>query len=100
MEISIQSDNKEVYSSVVIDKNDLTCDLAVECVVVELDVTHKTPQFIEAFEFNLVKTEGSLLYFETNKPLNDPGSHQYGLRVFPKNPDLPHRMDFAYMKWI
>ncbi len=100
MEISIQSDNNEVYSSVVIDKKDLTCDLAVECVVVELDVTHKTPQFIEAFEFNLVKTEGSLLYFETDKPLNDPGSHQYGLRVFPKNPDLPHRMDFAYMKWI
>ncbi|HLW09183.1 MAG TPA: alpha-glucan family phosphorylase [Fermentimonas sp.] len=99
-EIHIHSDNDEVYSKVVIDKKDLNCDLSVECIVVDYDIVNKTQQFIESFEFDLVKTEGSLLYFETNKILNDPGTHQYGLRVFPKNPDLPHRMDFAYMKWI
>ncbi|MGI6073664.1 MAG: alpha-glucan family phosphorylase [Fermentimonas sp.] len=94
------SGENEVYGKVVIDKKDLQADLGVECVVIESDSINQTPQFIESYEFDLVKTEGSLLYFQTDKALNDPGSHKYGLRVFPKNPDLPHRMDFAYMKWI
>ncbi len=98
--ININNGNNEVNGVVVIDRKDLKADLGVECVVIENDSIHQTPQFIESYEFKLVKTEGSLMYFETNKALNDPGTHKYGLRVFPKNPDLPHRMDFAYMRWI
>ena len=92
--------NKELYAQIVIDRKGLTCDLGVECVVVDHDTMIKEPQFVESYEFDLVKTEGSLLYFESRKALNDPGTHQYGLRVYPKNLDLPHRMDFAYMRWI
>lgn len=100
LKMKINNGNSDVYGRVVIDKKDLSCDIAVECVVVDHDNMNKEPQFIESFEFDLVRTEGSKLYFETNKQLNDPGTHQYGVRVYPKNPDLPHRMDFAYMKWI
>ena len=100
LKMKINNGNDEVYGRVVIDKKDLNCDIAVECVVVDHDNMNKEPLFIESFEFDLVRTEGSKLYFETSKQLNDPGTHQYGLRVYPKNPDLPHRMDFAYMKWI
>lgn len=92
--------NTELYGQVVIDRKDLSCDLGVECVVVDHDTMNNQPQFAESYEFDLVKTEGSLLYFESRKALNDPGMRQYGLRVFPKNADLPHRMDFAYMRWI
>ncbi|MCE5204924.1 MAG: alpha-glucan family phosphorylase [Porphyromonadaceae bacterium] len=92
--------NNEVYGRVVIDRKDMQCELAVECVVVDHDNMDQKPVFLESYEFDLVKTEGSLLYYETTKSLNDPGNHQYGLRVYPRNPDLPHRMDFAYMRWI
>ncbi|MDR2816218.1 MAG: hypothetical protein LBB62_05900, partial [Proteiniphilum sp.] len=85
---------------IVIDRKDMICDLGVECIVVDHDTIDKEPQFVESYEFDLVKAEGSLLYFESRKALNDPGIHQYGIRVYPKNPDLPHRMDFAYMRWI
>ena len=98
--MNINNDNKEIYGKVVIDRKNLKCDLAVECVVVDIYPTSKTPQFVESYDFELVKTEGSLLHFESSKALNDPGSHQYGLRVYPKNPALPHRMDFAYTRWI
>ena len=91
--------NNEVYGKIVIDRKDMSCDFGVECVVVDHAV-NKEPQFLESYEFDLVRTDGSLLYFESRKALSDPGTHQYGLRVFPKNPDLPHRMDFAYMRWI
>ena len=99
-DININNGSNKVYATVVIDRKDLACDLAVECVVVDHDNINATPQFVESYEFNLVKTNGSLQYFETNKLLNDPGLHQYGLRIYPKNSDLPHRMDFAYMRWI
>ncbi len=96
-----KSGNKnEVLGRVVIDRKELTCDLGVECVVVDHDPTSNEQQFIESCAFELVKQEGSLLYFETDSGLKDPGAHQYGLRIYPKNPDLPHRMDFAYMRWI
>lgn len=98
--IDYNSSNKEVYGRVVIDRKEMQCDLAVECVVVDLDTMDQEPAFLESYEFDLVKTEGSLLYFETCKALNNPGTHHYGLRVYPKNPDLPHRMDFAYVRWI
>lgn len=98
--MNFNNGNKEVYGRIVIDKKDLRCDLGVECVVVDHDSANNNPHFIESYEFDPIKTEGSLLYFETRKALNDPGTHQYGLRVYPKNPDLPHRMDFAYVRWI
>ncbi|WP_294082324.1 alpha-glucan family phosphorylase [Proteiniphilum sp. UBA5384] len=98
--VDFNSGHNEIYGQIVIDRKDLTCDLGVECIVVDHDTMNKEPQFLESYEFDLVKTEGSLLYFESRKALNDPGTHQYGLRVYPKNADLPHRMDFAYMRWI
>lgn len=98
--MDFNNSNEEVYGQIVIDKKEMMADLTVECVVVDHDTMNKEPRFIESYEFDLVKTEGSLLYYETRKALNDPGTHQYGLRVYPKNPDLPHRMDFAYMRWI
>ena len=98
--MDFNNSNKEVYGRVVIDRKGMQCDLGVECVVVDHDTINDEAAFIESYEFDLIKTEGSLQYFETRKALNDPGTHQYGLRVYPKNPDLPHRMDFAYMRWI
>lgn len=98
--VDFNDTNDQVYGSVVIDKKDISGDLGLECIVVEYDSIKNQANFIESYEFDLVKEEGSLLYFETKKALNDPGTHQYGLRVYPKNSDLPHRMDFAYVRWI
>lgn len=85
---------------VVINKKDIKGDLGVECVVVKYDSSTNTAKFQNVFQFNLVKQEGSLLYFEMHESLRNPGVHQFALRVFPKNDDLPHRMDFAYVRWI
>ena len=42
---------------------------------------------------------GKVIYTGEITPLK-PGVFKYGLRIFPKNPDLPHRQDFALVKWI
>ncbi len=85
---------------VVIDKKDMKGDLGVECVVVQYDSSTNKAEFLDSYDFDLVKEEGSKLYFEMHESLHNPGLHQYALRVYPKNADLPHRMDFAYIRWI
>jgi hypothetical protein len=35
-----------------------------------------------------------------NIKLKDAGVFRYGYRLFPINANLPHRMDFAYTRWI
>ncbi len=99
-EVDINDGKDKVYGEVVIDKKDIIADLGLECVVVDYDSTANKVEFVEKYEFDLIKTEGSKLFFQTKEALNDPGTHQYALRIYPKNPDLPHRMDFAYVKWI
>ena len=75
-------------------------DLGVEFVVVKHDSVTNDVKLVNTYEFDLVKQEGSKLYFKIDDTLKNPGVHQYALRVFPKNEDLPHRMDFAYVRWI
>jgi len=47
-----------------------------------------------------VKTDGSKLYFSLTQRLERAGAFKFAFRMFPKNSDLPHRMDFCYVRWI
>ena len=50
--------------------------------------------------FKLVKTEGNHYTFETSFEASEAGAYKCDVRMFPKNSLLPHRQDFAYVKWI
>ena len=50
--------------------------------------------------FKLVKTEGNHYTFEASFEASEPGAYKCDVRMFPKNSLLPHRQDFAYVKWI
>ncbi|MBF1630928.1 MAG: DUF3417 domain-containing protein, partial [Prevotella sp.] len=50
--------------------------------------------------FKLVKTEGNHYTFEALFDATEAGAYKYAVRMFPKNDLLPHRQDFAYVKWI
>ena len=82
----------------IIDTNGLGKDLALELVV------YKKEDGIENFcytkQFNVVKEEGNVLTYQLNMKLKDAGVFRYGYRLYPSNPNLPHRMDFAYTRWI
>ncbi len=99
-DVDIKSNPERVYGEVVLDKKDLKADLGVECVVVDFDSVTQQVTFSEKYDFELVKTEGSKLYFQSKEAMDTPGTHHYAMRIYPKNPDLPHRADFAYVKWI
>ena len=71
---------------------------------VELVITYKDEKgkdrVQEVCEFYMVKAEGSKLSFELVHKLTKSGEFGYGFRMFPKNSDLPHRMNFCYVRWL
>lgn len=47
-----------------------------------------------------VSIDGSVVTYELGNTIRDAGMFKYGFRVYPSNKDLPHRQDFAYVRWI
>lgn len=46
------------------------------------------------------KEEGSLVTFETASNFENAGHYKIGIRMFPNHDALPHRQDFAMVRWI
>lgn len=49
---------------------------------------------------NVVKKEGNLYTFSVTTKIDLAGSFKVAYRMFPKNPNLPHRQDFCYVRWF
>lgn len=82
----------------IVDTNGLGKDLGLELVVYKsMDGEDK---FYYTKPFDVIKEEGNVLTYQLNAKLKDAGVFRYGYRLYPVNPALPHRMDFAYTRWI
>ncbi|MDO5395911.1 MAG: alpha-glucan family phosphorylase [Bacteroidales bacterium] len=83
---------------IIVDTNGLGEDLGIEM------VTYRIEDGEEKFEgtrnFKVIKTEGDVLTYELTSKVKDAGVFRYGFRMYPKNPALPHRQDFAITRWI
>ena len=73
-------------------------DLGIEMVLYQ-EVDGES-RFVEALPFKVVAEEGDVLTYELREAVRYSGVFRYGFRVFPWNNNLPHRQDFAYLKWI
>ncbi len=58
----------------------------------------KEIHFIE--EMKPISEHQGQVTFKCVVPATRSGVYDYSFRIFPKNPDLPHRMDFPLLKWI
>ena len=59
-----------------------------------------TTKVVDKKEFLPISHEGSRAVYELEVVTEFPGSLQLGARIFPKNALLPHRQDFALVKWL
>jgi len=55
---------------------------------------------IKTIELNQVNSNKGVLTFEVEYMLRKAGMFSYSFRMFPKNPDLPHRQDLCYVRWF
>jgi len=92
---------KEYPAKVVLDLKDLkTEEVGVEMVITENGEDNGSPHLLEAVEFEVGQVEGSICTYNLDLQIMDPGAYNYGIRVYAKNPNLPHRQDFMYIKWL
>ena len=73
--------------------------LGVELVAIRTS-KHNNDKLYEVEPLKLEKAEGSHLYFGNTYQLDYAGGMKFGLRMYPQNDLLPHRMDFCYVRWI
>ncbi|MDE6145586.1 MAG: DUF3417 domain-containing protein, partial [Muribaculaceae bacterium] len=85
-------------ATVVLDTNGLGKDLGVECVAFRSEDGEE--KFSEAVALSPVSEEGSIVTYKLNHTLTEPGLFRYAFRIYPSNPALPHRQDFAWVRWI
>ncbi len=89
-----------VRIAVELDTHDLNDKgLGIELVAIRTS-THNNDKLYDHKNLELKKVEGSHLFYEINYKLNYAGGMKFGLRLYPKNDLLPHRMDFCYVRWI
>jgi phosphorylase/glycogen(starch) synthase len=74
-------------------------EIGVELVVAKQMVGQQTPDVILTEQLQLVKTEGTHATYALDISPNRTGAFDLALRVYPKNENLPYRMDFALVKW-
>lgn len=52
------------------------------------------------YQFEMGQVEGSIVTYKLNSTPENSGSYDVAIRVYARNPKLPHRMDFALVKWV
>jgi starch phosphorylase len=90
----------EYTIKIVICRGDLRSMLGVDIVYTRENPENQAIEFVHADPFVLVKEEGPRLHFELKRTAMEFGYLRAGFRVYPCNEKLPHRMDFAYVRWI
>lgn len=97
-DITNSTTGNDFATRAIIDTNGLGKDLGLEMVVYKKEDGEE--KFWYTKPFDVVKEEGNVLTYQLNMKLKDAVVFRYGYRLYPKNPNLPHRMDFAYTRWI
>ena len=86
---------------VVLDLDGLSAEeIGVEMVVTKSGGEHNTLIFSGIQEFECTHVDGSLAEYTFVQTIDETGVFDIGFRIFPKNENLPHRMDFPLVRWI
>jgi glycogen phosphorylase/synthase len=75
-----------------------------ENVGIEFIITHMGKygehQFVASEEFKLVSCKSGKCFYRASLVPERAGSFFYGIRIYPKHKDLPHKQDFYLLRWI
>ncbi|MCG8698438.1 MAG: alpha-glucan family phosphorylase, partial [Bacteroidales bacterium] len=103
LDIKIYEDPSETIEAGTVYQGHVVMDLKnikQERVGVELIVTENFKELVIRQDFELSKIDKSRAVYTIGVTIDQPGTFQYGIRVFPKHELLPHRQDFAHIRWI
>jgi glucan phosphorylase len=86
-----------VYTGhVVLDLNEISAaDIGVELVI-----TENGERLVSKHEFKLDNSTSDKATYSVEVSIKQAGTFSYGIRIFPKNENLPHRQDINLIRWI
>lgn len=83
---------------VTVDTNGIGKDLGLEL------VTYRVEDGEDIFEgtqnFKIAEQNGNVITYRLKSKIREAGLFRYAFRLYPHNPELPHRQDFAFTRWI
>ncbi len=74
-------------------------DIGVELVIANQIEFGHAANVLKTIELKRAKVEGSVVTYTLDYTPDHAGTFDCALRIFPQNERLPHRMDFALVKW-
>ena len=95
---TVANSTEDVDITLKLDTAGLGKDVKVELVVYKEE--DGNVKFHRASEFEVVATDGDVLTYSIKMPIKVNGIFRYTFRAYPWNKNLPHRQDFAYLKWF
>ena len=85
--------------SIKVDEKGLDNAVAIELVVLDTDAKgHET--VFATYPLEVVQREGNIFTFGAEIAPTNAGAFKIAFRMYPNHEELPHRMDFAYVKWF
>lgn len=84
----------------VIDEQGLDDAVGLELVSLNNEQNDSEREVYSTHQFKMIKREGNLFTFEAEIEPSNAGTYRSCVRMYPKNDLLPHRQDFAYVKWL
>lgn len=92
---------KNYEGEVILDLNELSADdIGVEIVIAEMVAGSDAMKVIFTQDFKLVSLEGKIATYKVDIVPVKTGAYDFGIRIYPKNANLPHKQDFNLIKWI
>ena len=85
--------------SVTVDEKGLDNAVAIELVVLAPDAKGQDQIFM-TYPLEVTKREGNVFTFGAEIAPTNAGEFKIAFRMYPNHEELPHRMDFAYVKWF
>ncbi|MFZ1236379.1 MAG: alpha-glucan family phosphorylase [Prevotella sp.] len=84
----------------VIDEQGLEDAIGLELVILKNKPDEDGKEVYQIEQFKMVHKDGNQYTFVVEVEPDDAGIFKTGVRMFPKNENLPHRQDFCYVKWL
>ncbi|MBQ6167765.1 MAG: alpha-glucan family phosphorylase [Muribaculaceae bacterium] len=96
---AIASGTADIDITMRIDTAGLGKDVKLELVVYREEEDGQI-KFFRAERFDVVAQDGDIFTYNCKVPFHENGTFRFAYRAYPWNENLPHRQDFAYLKWF
>jgi hypothetical protein len=90
----------EYHAEIVMDIKKIPKEhVGVEFIVTQLN-KYGEHEFVTSQEFRLTSCKNGKCLYRANMIPEKAGTFFYGIRIYPKHNDLPHKQDFNLLRWI